>query len=457
MVIVTAACLTACRPTNPSSKRAPAETRPSSSPPETLADPTPNETPAKFAGIAQARIEKGYAAVVFEDGRKRMFPFSGLQDAEREWLTEFAGSHPLAHGKSTVIITQAEAKKTIARQTHEGTTEVVQLCPPAIMRDQIGSTCALYARVHFLDIAGYPLDNATIYKVIDKSPVNNPWADPLYRVRLDRLYTEMVPAPILHYPKNIEKPFDWAREQLRLGRPVMALLPEDIWQALPASFLATHPWDGAKEGHAVVINGFTFDSADAKKNTFHIINSWRDLGEFDVPADVAAKNVVVIEESISPKGEVQVAAEPLLIKRVTQLSPVGKQFLFAVETNLGMRKVVAGSEEAARRLIDDQNPPTPNNSPAARPTEAEQQGEMMLNAYDEITKTIPKDVQAPMFAEIVAQITHLPKTGKTPRIEGMVQRNSGNLFFVRVGPDLVLRVAAQSAVEALETARSEMR
>ncbi len=84
-----------------------------------------------------------------------MFPFSELQNAEREWLTEFAAAHPFAHGKSTITVTRAEVKKTIARQTHEGTTEVVQLCPPAIMRDQIGSTCALYARVHFLDIAGY--------------------------------------------------------------------------------------------------------------------------------------------------------------------------------------------------------------------------------------------------------------------------------------------------------------
>ena len=73
----------------------------------------------------------------------------------------------------------------------------------------------------------------------------------------------------------------WLRQLVGSAR---LRLPEDIWQALPASFLATHPWDGAKIGHDVVINGFTFDSADPKKNTFHIINSWRELGEFDVPA-----------------------------------------------------------------------------------------------------------------------------------------------------------------------------
>ena len=443
-------CLSACKPA--ASRSTVVESKPID------ATPAPAEdTPAKFVGIAQARIEKGYAVVSFENGRKGMFPFSGLKDTEREWLTGFAAEHPLAHGKSTVTVSRAEATKTIVRHSQEGTSEVLQLRPPAILRDQIGSTCALYANVHYLDIAGYPLDNATIYKVIDKSPVDDPWKDPLYRVRMDRLFTEMVPAPILHYPRNVEHPFEWAREQLRLGRPILALLPEDIWQALPAQFLATHPWDGAKVGHAVVINGFVLDSADPKKNTFHIINSWRDLAEFDIPADVAAKNVVVIEQSISPKGEIQAAAEQLVVTKVTQLNAVGKQFLFAVETNLGARKVVAANEEAARRLMDDENHPAQRPAPVEMPSEADRQGVLLNGAYDEIGRTIPHDVQDGMFADIVAQITHQPKNGPVPHVDAILKQKSGSLYFVRVGPDLVLKIAAESATEAMEIARSKTR
>ena len=446
-------CLPACKPaaSKPTEAARAAVSDQPPAPPAVTAD----EAPPKFIGIAQARIENGYGIVLFEDGHKRMLPLSGMPESERDWLTNFATEHPLAHGKSTVTVSHAEAKKTIVRHTQEGTTEVVQLCPPNVMRDQIGSTCALYANVHYLDIAGYPLDDASIYKVIDKSPTDNPWLDPNYRVRMNQLFTAMVPAPILHTPRNAEQPFEWAREQLRLGRPVMAILPEDIWQALPAKFLATHPWDGAKEGHAVVLNGFTFDSADPKKNTFHVINSWRDLGEFDVPADTAAKKVVRIDQSISPKGEVQVAAEQVTIKQITQLNAVGKQFLFSVETNVGVRRVVAASEEAARRLIEDENQPASKPAQSTGPTEAEQQGEFVSRAYDDIRKTVPREAQDAVFADIVAQITHQPKNVRQPHVDATVKQESGSIFFVRVNPDLVLKIAAKSAAEALEIARAK--
>ena len=70
-------------------------------------------------------------------------------------------------------------------------------------------------------------------------------------------------------------------------------------------------------------------------------------------------------------------------------------------------------------------------------------------------RTIPRDVQNAVFADIVAQITHQPKTGHFPRIEASLRKDPDSLFFVRVGPDLVLKVPAQSAAEALEIARSK--
>ena len=122
---------------------------------ETGAKPHP-----KLEGLAAVRIEGGYVTVLYENGRKTLFPATDLTEDENTWLTSFAAAHPLPHGKSTVVTAKTVAKKTIEKQSLVDGTETVQLCPPAKLRDQIGGTCMFYGRVHYLDIAGYPIEDA---------------------------------------------------------------------------------------------------------------------------------------------------------------------------------------------------------------------------------------------------------------------------------------------------------
>jgi hypothetical protein len=59
------------------------------------------------------------------------------------------------------------------------------------------------------------------------------------------------------------------------------------WRTDPLpKFIAAHGWDGGKEGHAIVINGFTWNH-QTNKSTFHIINSWEQLNEFDLSVENA--------------------------------------------------------------------------------------------------------------------------------------------------------------------------
>src|SRR5262245_45795707 len=258
----------------------PEEPKPEEKPKPALSKKRPN-----LDGLASARIEGGYATVLYENGRRGLLPVADLTDEELTKIKDLAAAHPLAKGKGSVVTAKVEAKKTIEKSESINGVETVQLCPPAKRRDQIGGTCMFYARVHYLDIAGYGVQDGEIYQVINNVPANQPYTDYHYYVGMMMLFLRQKPSPLLHYPDGTIKPFEWAHQELRKGRPILAALPENVWLSLPADFLATHPFDGtSKIGHQVVINGFTYDPA-TKKGTFHVINSWRALSEFDVPVE----------------------------------------------------------------------------------------------------------------------------------------------------------------------------
>jgi hypothetical protein len=178
-----------------------------------------------------------------------------------------------------------------------------------------------------------------------------PWADPKYLSGLERLFTGFIPAPWIHPLPPESDPFEWARGELRRGRPILAALPKEIWQALPSGFLASRPWNGGDVGHQIVINGFTWNN-ETKTGSFHVINSWNELPDFDLSLDAAKNGVVVMEASLSPKGEVKPSTEKEIVKSVTLVRSAGKSNLYDVETNLGRRRIAASSEEAARALVE---------------------------------------------------------------------------------------------------------
>jgi len=300
----------------------------------------------------KARIEKGYATVLFADGHKTVVPMQSLSETEVERLTTLSTEHPLAHGKSEVIVAKEPAKKTIVTATTKGPLETVQLCPPSVPRNQIGGTCMLYGRVHWLDIAGYYADNGMIYRVSNVADAEHPWQDMHYLMGLDNLVNGFLPKPIVHDLALQEDPFEWARAELRKGRPILAAFPKEIWQALPPGFVAAHPWGGGSVGHQIVINGFTWNS-ETKQGTFHIVNSWNELPEFDLKTEYAKRGVLVIEQSLSPKGEPQPEQEKEIVKSITLIRNAGKTNLYEVETNLGKRRIAATDEDAVRSLVED--------------------------------------------------------------------------------------------------------
>jgi hypothetical protein len=310
---------------------------------------------ARFASAVKARIEKGYAVVQFADGTRTMVPMASLPDEDRAFLTVLSDQSPLAHGKSEVVVAKEtfNVKRTIQVATVVGPLETVQLCPPSVPRNQLGATCMLYGRVHWLDIAGYPLDNASIYRISNNVSPDCPWADPRYMQGLATLTSTGKPPPLIHtLPPQEEDPFEWARGELRQGRPILAAFPREIWQALPPGFVAAHPWNGGSVGHQIVINGFTWNQA-TKQGTFHIINSWEELLEFDLKTEAAQGGALVIEQSLSPRGEMPAPTAREVVKTITFLRVAGKTNLYEVETNLGKRRVAAASEDGARALVEN--------------------------------------------------------------------------------------------------------
>lgn len=309
--------------------------------------------------VVTARIDGNYAAVRKADGSRGVVNLATLSPDDRAWLADLAKRAPLAKGNSSVQVVKLEetvaTKKTIEVNKTENGNETVQLCPPNVMRDQIGGTCMLYARVHWLDIAGYYLSTPDIYKTINNCPPEEPWRNPLYYQALNALVTTPRPQPRVHVLPPQAEPFEWAREQLRKGRPVLAAFPREIWQALPPGFVGKYPWNGGNVGHQIVINGFTHD-VKTGAGSFHIINSWASLGQFDLDLKAAGGGALAIEASVSPKGELPTAEEAAAVrdtvKRVTLVRGAGKVNLYEVETERGVRKVAAADEATARRLVE---------------------------------------------------------------------------------------------------------
>jgi hypothetical protein len=310
---------------------------------------------AQYQGAVKARINGNYAVVLFADGSKSLVPLDSLGPDDRAWLTGLSNRSPLAHGNSKVVVVketdEVKAKNTIETAKTEGTLETVQLCQPNVMRNQIGGTCMIYARIHWLDIAGYYVTPGDIYKIINDTPPNAPWLSAHYREGLQTILTGFKSKPVVHNLPADADPFEWARGELRQGRPILAAFPREVWQALPPGFVAAHPWNGGPVGHQIVINGFTWDK-DTQQGTFHIINSWQELPQFDLTTEAAGDGVLVIEQSLSPIGETKTAAVKEVIQSITLVKAMDSTNLYEVQTNLGTRQVVAQDEAAARGIIE---------------------------------------------------------------------------------------------------------
>jgi hypothetical protein len=324
-----------------------------------LADEAPAAVSAGYESATQARLNGAYVLVVFADGSKSMVPVASLSREDHDWLVALSREKPLAAGKSSVVFvpetaSPAKIKATIEKSLVEGPLETVRLCPPNIMRDQIGGTCMLYARIHWLDIAGYYTRTPEIYKIINDTPADAPWRAPRYVDGLSSVFAAHRPAPRRHRPPAHAQPFEWARDELRKGRPLLAAFPREIWQALPPGFVAAHPWNGGDVGHQVVINGFTWNR-ETRQGTFHIINSWAELPDFDLTTEAAGGGALVIEESLSPSGEVvrePAAAGKEKVNGIRLIRAVGSVNLYEVETDRGTRRMLAASEEAVRDLVE---------------------------------------------------------------------------------------------------------
>jgi len=440
--------LTGCGPS--AKEQAKASPRPAPAPEPVKAPeppPKPEHSPKphpKLEDIASARLEGGYVTVLFKSGRKGLFPIADLTDAEVEEMKTFAAANPLAKGKSSVVVAKVEAKKTIEKQSTVDGTETVQLVAPAKLRDQIGGTCMFYARVHYLDIAGYPVEDGEIYRVINNVPTQQPYLDYHYYVGMLMLFLKQKPSPVVHFPNGTIPSFEWARQELRKGRPILAALPENVWLSLPADFLATHPFDGSgKIGHQVVINGFTWNAA-TKKATFHVVNSWRVLSEFDVPVEPRDERNIVMEQSLSPKGEPPEQAVKITAGAVTLLKPVGKQNLYSVETNVGPQKVLAASEEGAKQFVEMDT--------SAKDLETVF-GEYVIQVYDYIYNNADPKVRDVAAAALLSEVFRIPPTVTLPHVDLEVKGALGKTYFVRVGPEKVVKLMAGSTGEALEFAK----
>lgn len=307
----------------------------------------------RFKTAQKARLDDTYAIVILGDGSRTLVPLTALDPDDLTWLTQLAKEHPLAQGKSSMVVVASTAplKKTIQVSKMEGRLETVQLCPPGVIRNQIGGTCMMYARVHWLDIAGFPLELGTIYKIINAAPSDHPWMSPDYVAGLSSIMTDFKTKPKTHRLPPQEDAFNWAREELRHGRPILAAFPREVWQALPPGFVAEHPWNGGSVGHQIVLNGFTWN-ADTQQGTFHVINSWQELMEFDLTTEAAQGGTLIIEQSLSPLGEEEVAEVKETVQNITFIKSAGSTNLYEVETNLGTRRIAAPSEAKARELAE---------------------------------------------------------------------------------------------------------
>lgn len=322
-------------------------------------EPEPSASVSReFRNAAQARIDSKYVLIVNKDGSKNLVPVSNLKPADLEWLKEVSEHDRLKKSQSTVVVTAEAAvesnqsktkKETIVVSKIENGVETVQLCGPNVFYEQIGGTCMLYARVHWLDIAGYYSQWNEIVSLITGAPPNAPWNSPKYVNGLSSILYDRPEKPKLHQALSYGNNFNWARKQLRMGRPILAALPREIWQALPSDFVASAPWSGGSVGHQIVVNGFTYDSR-TNSGTFHVVNSWSGLSEFDINLKDARNGNLVFEHSMSPYGEVIEKEIKTIVESVTLIKEVGGSGLYLVKTNKGAERIVAPNEATARRL-----------------------------------------------------------------------------------------------------------
>jgi hypothetical protein len=316
-----------------------------------LVSGTASAVTQRYLDALKARIDKTYAVVLLANGSKTIVPLDSLKPDDREWLNKLSAESPLPRGKSEVKIVKADvkAKTTIVVSSTVGPLETVQLVPPNVPRDQIGGTCMLYARVHWLDIAGYYVDNVDIYKIINIADTVHPYTDPNYYHNMAKLMMGFNPRPVLHNWTPKEDAFEWTRQEIRKGRPVLAAFPREIWQALPPGFVGMHPWNGGSVGHQIVVNGFTWNR-DTHEGTFHIVNSWKELPEFDLKTDMA-KGAMVVEQSVSPKGEAVEEAVVTKVMKVVLIRSIGKTNLYEVDTSNGVERVAAPDAATARAMV----------------------------------------------------------------------------------------------------------
>lgn len=307
----------------------------------------------KYLDALKARIDGTYVVVLLANGAKTIVPIGSLDADDRDWLTKLSTESPLPKGKSEVRIVKADvkAKTTIVVSSTVGPLETVQLVPPNVPRDQIGGTCMVYARVHWLDIAGFYVDNVDIYKIINNADTDHPWTTPNFYQSMDELVTNFTPHPLVHDWTPAMDAFEWTRQELRKGRPVLANFPREVWQDLPPGFVGKHPWSGGNVGHQVVINGFTWNR-DTRQGTFHIVNSWAELPEFDLKTE-AAKGAMGVEQSLSPKGEQREEAVRTQVTKVTLIKTIGETRLYEVETNNGVQRVAAADAGSAKAMVED--------------------------------------------------------------------------------------------------------
>jgi hypothetical protein len=157
--------------------------------------------------------------------------------------------------------------------------------------------------------------------------------------------------PVVHRVPAQDEPFAWAREELRRGHPILAALPKEIWQALPPGFVAAHPWNGGSVGHQIVVNGFTWNE-QTHQGTFHVINSWAELTEFDLTTEAARGGTLIIERSLSAMGEPAPVEVKEIVQTITFVKTAGSTNLYEVQTNLGSRRIAAPNEDRARELAE---------------------------------------------------------------------------------------------------------
>jgi hypothetical protein len=96
-----------------------------------------------------------------------------------------------------------------------------------------------------------------------------------------------------------------------------------------------HPWNGGSVGHQIVINGFTWNR-DTHEGTFHIVNSWKELPEFDLKTEMARGAMDRRTEPLAKgrtggggRGDAQVT-------KVVLIRSIGKTNLYEVETSTGV-------------------------------------------------------------------------------------------------------------------------